>query len=178
MKSCIGVAEHARTTTAEVALLVVGDHFTEETMAGGRRRLDCYLKLFPKSQRAVYGELQAARPCARRIAGALWDDTSLVEAQQRYRKILRDHPAASQGANVEAILENDSSSPGPRSNTRWGVLSPTHKTDAAIRYFRIVTDEYSDGMGQKAELELTKLGAGQDGRRSRQPPGQPEEAKP
>lgn len=179
------VAEHAPgTATAELALLMVGDHFFKKAnWQDAAGAYDSYLKLFPKSQRTVYAEVQAAHALRQAYRGAYWDDTSLIEAEQRYKMILRDYPAAAREANVGAILQDIQLARAQKQFEVGRFYLRTGKKEAAIRYFNRVVDEYGQTeWARKAEIELTKLGQARTERPERSElasqPAKPEEAKP
>jgi len=103
----LGVAEHAPgSQRAQQALLRIADyHFQQEDWSRAAEAYDHFLATYPKSDRAAYAMLQAAHAAYRAYEGPAFDETPLIEAEQRYRTVLAEHEQAARREGVEGILE-------------------------------------------------------------------------
>ncbi len=117
-----------------------------------------FLTLMPKSPRAPQAELALADALLRSYRGPSWDETPLIEAQQRYKAFAEKYPAEAKKAQVEQILKEIHSARAEKQYETGRYYIRTHKGEAAAYHFRLVIENYSDTRwAPKAQAELTKL---------------------
>lgn len=156
-----GIADHAPASPqAESALLTVGRYYCDE----GKWRLaaDAYeqfLTLMPRSPRAPQAELALAEALLRSYRGPSWDETPLIEAQQRYKAFAAKYPARAKRAQVGRILKEEIRSARAEKQYETGrFYVRTRKAEAAAHYFRLVIEKYSDTeWATRARAELAKI---------------------
>lgn len=94
------------TQQAELALLAIGDHYFDKgDWEAAVDAYDSYLMLFPKSDRSPYAELRVAEALRRSYDGSEWDETPLIEAEQRYKAFAMRYPGAAREAQVASVLQ-------------------------------------------------------------------------
>jgi outer membrane protein assembly factor BamD (BamD/ComL family) len=144
------------TVRAELALLDVADyHFNKKEWKEAADCYDGYLKLFPKSDRAVHAELRAAEAFRRDYRGSSYDETPLLEAQQRYRRFLEDRPAQAREERVEEILAQIRLLRAARLQEIATFYERTKHPEAARPSYRQLADEFADtDYGQRAKVIL------------------------
>lgn len=155
------IAEHAPgTDRAEQALLAVGDYyFNTQQWEDAVDAYNAYLKLFPKSERAIVAELRSAESLLRSYRGPAWDDTPLIESQQRYRDFRTRHPAAAAEANVDKVLEVIHEARAQKQFVVAQFYARTGKTAPAAFYYRIVIEQFADTpFAGQAQMNLDALG--------------------
>jgi outer membrane protein assembly factor BamD (BamD/ComL family) len=155
------IAERAPgTEQAELALLAVGDYYFDKSdWPAAIDAYDGYLGLFPKSPRAVHAELRSAEALRTSYLGPQWDETPLIEAEQRYKAILQRYPSAAATAGVANILQEIRSARARKQYTIARFYLRTGKKDAAEHYFKLAVAEYSGTTwAERAAQELSKLG--------------------
>jgi outer membrane assembly lipoprotein YfiO len=155
------IAEHAPgTPTAEAALLTIGDYYYNQGQwADAVSAYDNYLKLFPRSRHAEHAELHAAQALRRSYRGAQYDETPLLEAEQRFGAFHERYPAAARQANVEQVLRQIRAARAEKQFEVGRFYARTGRKAAAAQYFNLVVDAYGDtDWAVRAEAELTRLG--------------------
>lgn len=154
------IAEHVPgTERAELALLAVGDHhFAKGEWKAAAESYDGYLQLFPKSRRAAHARLRAAEATRRSYRGSTWDETPLIEAEQRYKAFAARHPAAARKIGVPKVLKEIRSA---RAANRYQVgqfYLRTGKRKSAAYYFTLVAREFADTeWAGRARVALAKI---------------------
>ena len=155
-----GIAGHAPSSPqAESALLTVGEHyFNKGKWALTVEAYEQFLTLMPKSSRAPQAELSLAEALLRSYRGPHWDETPLIEAQQRYKAFVAKYPAKARKAQVGNILKEIHSARAEKQYETGRFYIRTRKGKAAAHYFRLVIEKYSDTeWATKARAELAKL---------------------
>ena len=166
------IAEHAPgTDIGASSLLRIGDYYyakgkwTEATEA-----YDTFLELFAKSPKAAYVMLQAARATYSSFGGVAFDDTPLLEAEQRFRVFAASFPAEASKANVRRILKQIAATRAHKLFWTGDLYDRTGRPTAAAYYYKKVVEEYPDTVWAKsAERALSRLG----GVRASKPAGSP-----
>jgi outer membrane protein assembly factor BamD len=156
------VAEHAPgTLLAETALMRIADYYyAKSAWADAVTAYDNFLKIFPRSERAIHAELQAAHALRLSYRGAAYDEGPLIEAEQRYGAFARNRPSAAKQARVEEILRDIRQARGQKQFEVAQFYLRTGKRQSAIFYLELVADKYDDtDWAAKAESELARLGA-------------------
>jgi len=138
------IAAHAPgTAQAERALLTVGDyHFGKGNWAAAADAYDAFGKLHPNSTRAAYAERRAAGAFHNAYRGPAFDETPLLEAEQRYKAFQRHHPAAAAKARVDDILKRIHSARARKQFEIGQFYLRTGKPSAAAFYFETVVKHY------------------------------------
>ena len=155
------------TQQAQQAMLTVADHyFAEEKWGDAADGYDQFLKLFPKSSHAPRAEQQAAESFRRAYRGPLFDETPLIEAEQRYKAFARNHPAAAAEADVSGLLEAIHAERARKQYEVGQFYVRTDEPEAATYYFELVAKDFADtDWAGRARAAL----AGLAGRGPRQP---------
>jgi len=150
-----------RTPRAETALLAIADHhYGKRKWAKAADWYERFLEVYPKSPRAGHAELRLAEVLWRSYRGPLWDDTPLVEAEQRYRTFVDRHPAAAQRANVPDILKEIHAQRARKPYEIGRFYVRAGQPGAAAYYFRLVGKEYADTRwAREAQALLYRLGS-------------------
>ncbi|MDY7009554.1 MAG: outer membrane protein assembly factor BamD [Planctomycetota bacterium] len=167
-----GIAETAPSSPqAESALLRIGEYYFDK----GKWRLSAdayenFLTLMPKSPRAPQAELALAEALLRSYRGPSWDETPLIEAQQRYKAFAASYPAMALKAQVGNVLKEIRSCRAEKQYENGRFYLRTKKPEAAAHHFRLIIEKYSDTeWAEQARVELTKLS------RTAKPSGKTEE---
>ena len=147
------------TPRAELALLTIADHyFDKRKWADAAGAYDSFLALHADSPRAGQAELRLAEALWASYRGAMWDETPLVEAEQRYKAFALQRPAAARRARVEEILAEIHSA---RAEAQYEVArfyARTRAAGAAAYYYRLVMRDYGDtDWAGRAQAALGKL---------------------
>jgi len=130
---------------AEEALMTIGDYYFDSARWDeAAAEYDGFLSLYPKSERVPRARMQAAEAFRRAYRGPAYDETPLIEAEQRYKALLRDHPAAAAEGNAEEILQQIHSDRALKQLTIARFYLRIDRKQAAAFYFRLVRDEYGD----------------------------------
>ena len=154
------VAEHAPgTERAELALLAVADHhYGAGQWQAAVDSYDAYLRLFPKSRRAIHARLRAAEAMRRSYRGPKWDETPLIEAEQRYKDFAMRHPATARKIGVDKVLKELRSARAAKRYEVGRYYMRTGKRQSAAYYFRLVAKDFADTeWAGKALTELAKI---------------------
>ena len=140
------VAAHAPLADrAEVAMMTIGDHyFAKRRWEEAAVQYDSFTKLYPKSSRTDTAHLRAAESFRRTYRGPRYDETPLVEAEQRYLVIKRDHPAAADDAGVANILRQIRSDRACKQFETGRFYARIGRPGAAEYYFKLVAADYAD----------------------------------
>lgn len=154
------IAEHAPgTAVADKALLRVGDYFyAKRRWPESIEGYDNYLKIFPKSEHAPYAMLQGARASLNHYRGPRYDETPLLEAQQRFGEFRTQFPGPAEKANVSQILDGIHQARARKQFATGEFYERTHKAPAAEFYYRYTADQYADTpYGPQAQARLGKV---------------------
>ena len=138
------IAEHAPgTKIAERSLLRIGDyHYAKQQWVEATDAYDAFLTLFGKSPKAGYAMLQAARAAYSGYKGLAFDDTALLDAQQRFETFALNYPAIAQKVNVESILKQILADLAGRLYLAGEFYERTKRPSAAVFYYKQVLDRY------------------------------------
>ncbi len=130
---------------AELAMLAIGDHyFNKQDWLEAAESFDRFLKMFPKSKRAPTAELRAAEAYHSSYRGPDFDETPLVEAEQRYKSFLASRPreAAKRGVR-DTLAEVRNQRAGKHYHIARFYLRTKHPK-AATQYLRRIVKDYPD----------------------------------
>jgi outer membrane protein assembly factor BamD (BamD/ComL family) len=157
------IAEHVPgTDLAEKAMLRIGDyHFGRMEWTAAADAYDAYLQLFPRSYRAQYAMLQAATSLYNSYRGSEYDDTPLIEAQQRFKAFQERYPAAAAKANVSFTLKQIVLNLAAKQLEIAKFYQRTGHPQTAIYYYKLVERDWADTpSGLEAKAFLARLPAG------------------
>jgi len=158
------IAEHAPgTAIAEKSIMRIGDfHYGRQQYADAVQAYDNFLKLFPKSAKAKDAMLQAARASYASYRGFEFDDTPLIEAQERFRALAETYPDEASRANVPNILARISDELAHRALEAARFYQRTHNPKAAEFYCRQVVQRYPRSeWAKEAQAALAGMGISQ-----------------
>ena len=142
------------TVIAEKASLRAADYYyADSRLAEAAQAYDHYLKLFPNSPRAAYAMLQAARATYAQYRGQAYNDTPLIDAQQRFRQYARQYPAAAKRANVHDILKRIDTAIVQRAFTTARFYQRVGRPKAAAFYYRRILQQYPHTPWARAAAE-------------------------
>jgi len=138
------IAEHAPgSIIAEKALLRIGEyHAGRGEHAEAAEAYDNYLQLFGKSRRAPEAMLKAARAMLASYKGVPYDETPLIEAEQRFKVIRSQYPATAKKARVETSLERITEIRAQRAWRTARFYARTGRPKAARFYYQQVIDRF------------------------------------
>jgi len=139
------VAEHAPgTLLAEKALLRIPDYyFQKQKYTEAAERYDEFLEIFPKSKKAPYAALRAGRAAYAIYKGPKFDDTPLLEAQQRFKRFGELYPQAAKRENIPQLLKRIEEQQAERLFVTAEFYVRTSRARAARFYYRRVISRYS-----------------------------------
>ncbi|KKL73839.1 hypothetical protein LCGC14_2070860, partial [marine sediment metagenome] len=128
---------------------------------GASAHYDNFLKLFPKSRRAVHAELRSAESFHLAYRGPLYDETPLVEAEHRYRAFAASHPAKAAEVQVERKLKEIHALRAAKGYHVGRFYLRTDQPEAAEFYFRLVVKDYAGTRwAGRARAAMAKLAGG------------------
>lgn len=138
------IVEHAPgSPLGDRALLRIGAyHFNHRNWAEAILAYDEYVKLFRNAQGVPYATIQAARASFLAYRGAQYDDTPLLDAEQRF-KIFREHyPVQAVKADVNQLLTNIRDLRAQRLLTTAAFYRRTGRPQGEALYYRQVLDQF------------------------------------
>ena len=140
------IAEQAPgSAIAERALMRVADYYySDRQWDKSAQAYDQYLELFGKSNSAPYASLQAARATFGQFRGIQYDETPLLEAQQRFTTFAERFPRAAERNNVRNITESIVNYRAEMTLDTARYYMRTSHPQAAAFYFRLVIRRFPD----------------------------------
>ena len=155
------VAEHApRAVAAEKALVLIGDHyFAKGRYSEAATAYDRHLEQFDKSKLAAQVMLRAAQAAYGAYRGSSYDETPLLEAEQRFKLFAERYPAEAAKARVTETLERIADLRAQKVYETGRFYDRAGRQDAAVFYYRRVTKEFPQTIWAKeARAGLIKFG--------------------
>jgi len=156
------IADHAPgTEIASKSLLRLADHY----YAAGQwpeavNAYDSYVQLFPKSTKTGYAAGRAAEATWLSFAGTQFDQTPLIEAQQRFSILLEAYPAEAAKLGARRILRQIASARAKKLLETAQFYERTSKPSAAAYYYAEVVRRYPAGeWARRARAALKAMGA-------------------
>jgi len=166
------ITEHAPgSDLARSALLRIGDyHFERREWNRAAEAYDEFLKLYGKSGQAAYAALRAARAALFMYKGAAFDDTPLLDAEQRFRNFLERFPDAARQEKVPQLLHNITELKAERLYAAGQFYERIGREQAArAAYERILQDYAGTSWASTAGQQLTRLGLDEQDQTTAQP---------
>lgn len=155
------VADHAPgSVIAEKSLMRIADyHYGNQDFTEAVGAYDRYLKAFKNAPRAPYAMLQSARACYEAFRGAEYDETTLLESQQRYQVFMQSYPQDAAKHGVARTLVQIRLLLAQHTFSVATFYERVHRVDAAKYYYQVVIQQYPGTMWQtQASAALARLG--------------------
>jgi outer membrane protein assembly factor BamD (BamD/ComL family) len=150
------------TVVAEKALLRVADHhYNAKQIVEAVEAYDHYIKTFPKSprKRMSYAMLRAARARYAQYRGDAFDDTPLIDAQERFDRYSKLYPEQADKANIPVVLSQIRNSLVQRYYSSGKFYKRVGRKKASIFYYkRVIAQDSQSHWARRAEDELRALG--------------------
>ena len=145
---------------AQRSLLCVADfHYGKGQWAEALDAYDAFLELFAKSPKGPYAMVQSARAAWACYRGLQFDDTALLEAEQRFRTLLESYPAAAAKSGARQMLRQISAARAHKLQTTARFYERTGKPSAAVFYYRQIIEQYPDTQwARNAKVALGGIG--------------------
>jgi outer membrane protein assembly factor BamD (BamD/ComL family) len=151
------------TVIAEKALLRVGDyHYDAREVVKAVEAYDHYIKTFPQSPRKRMGHamLRAARARYAQYKGEAFDDTPLIDAQQRFSSYSNRYPEQADKANIPMVLSQIRNSLVRRYFTSARFYQRVGRKTAAVFYYKkVIAQNAETHWARRAKDALRALGA-------------------
>lgn len=157
------VAEHAPgSAIAEKALLRIADyHLWKKDYADAAQAYDHYYNLFPKADKAPFAMLRAARSMYASYRGVDYDETPLIDAEQRFRQFRQRYPITADQEGASEVLKVIHAARGQRVYAAGQFYERTRRPQAAAHYYKLVLEGYPDTeWAARARGDLARLGGG------------------
>lgn len=167
------IAEHAPgTAMAEKALMRIAEHHNSRgEYIRAVEAYDRFVEMFPKSEQAGYAALQAARASLAQFKGVEYDDTPLLEAEQRFRSFSEKYPAEADRENVSETLRHISETRASKLYATGDYYRRSGRSRSAAYYYRLVMKEFPEtDWAARAEETLILLGTTVTAPRASGPP--------
>jgi len=103
---------------------------------------DAFLKSFPNGRRAPQAILRSAEASMNAYRGPDYDETPLLEARARYQMLTEQFPAVAETHDVGDALDRIDEARAERLMVQGDFYDRTHRTDAAVYYYRRVIEEF------------------------------------
>ncbi len=155
------IPQHAPSTAmAEKALIRIADqHWSKERWTKAADAYDDYLSLFPKGSQAEYAMFQAARATYASYRGEKYDDTPLIDAEQRFLAYRRQFPQEAAKNRVDGILGDIADSRAAKLYYTASFYERTDKRPSARYYYEQLAEKYPNSdYAVKARTALRRLG--------------------
>ena len=138
------IAEHSPgTEIASQSLMRVADHhFSADQWDDAVKAYDTYVKLFPKSPKTAYAAGRAALATWLSFAGPRFDETPLIEAEQRFRILLEAYPEQAEAIGARDILAKVISARAEQLYETAKFYRRIGRPAAAAFYYREVCRQY------------------------------------
>lgn len=140
------IAEHAPgTNIAAKSLLRIADyHYQKGQWVEAAEAYDLFLDLFGKSPEAARAMLQAAQATYSSFRGIRFDDTPLLEAEQRFSIFAESYPAAARKAGVGRMLKQIAFARGEKLYQTGRFYERTKRPSAAAFYYKQLINAYPE----------------------------------
>lgn len=155
------VAEHVPGTELAVkAILRIGDYYYQSgKWAEATEAYDLFISLFPHSTLTAEVMLRAAKATYASYGGIKFDETPLLEADQRFRALLRRYPAEARQADTIQILRDIIAQRAERVFYTAQFYERTNRPKPAVYYYKLCYEQFPQTMrGRDARAALVRLG--------------------
>ena len=140
------------------ALLLRGNHyFAEEKYPEAQQTYQLLVEHYQDSPHYELAMRRSAEATYAQYTGPDYDNTSLYEADIRFRQYQQNFPVAAQQANVDAILQSIENQKIEKDYRIADFYHRTHQPEAAEIYFRKIVEKWPDsGWGQLSQDRLAR----------------------
>jgi len=140
------IAERAPASDrAKTALLTIGDYYFDRgKWIEAAESYDHFLELFGKSPRAYEAALRAAESHYSAYEGPDFDETPLIEAEQRYKSFLTHYPHKAKELNVRDTLRKIRADRAEKQMSIARYYLRANHPKAAAEYFKIILRDFPD----------------------------------
>lgn len=155
------IVEHApKSAIAAKAMMRAGDyHYGARQYVKAVAAYDEYLAMFKKSPNAAHAMLQAARATQAQFRGIAYDETPLIEAEQRFKVYSERFPEAAKRENISKILGQIADTLAEKLYACGEYYVRVRKPSAAAFYYKQVVDRYEFTLwARRAKESLAALG--------------------
>ncbi len=155
------IAEHSpKSAIAAKAIMRIADyHYSADEYAEAVDAYDDYVGMFKNSPDCGYAMLQAARATRAQFTGIKFDETPLVEAEQRFKNFAERFPRAAKKENVSKILNEIADTLAEKLYACGEYYVRVGKPSAAAFYCKQVMDRYGRTVwARQARQALNGLG--------------------
>ncbi len=157
--------DYADSRFAELAFKTKGDHmFQKGKHALAELEYSQLLKEFPQSRYHQFALRRSAEAALADYGGLEYDETALIEAQERYRDYHVAYPGAADREGVGLILASINEQRAVKAHAIGSYYERTNHPATAIFYYQHVIEKWPDTVGAtKAASCLEMLGVGEPG---------------
>ena len=155
------VAEHVPgTPLAQKALMRIADwKFDKQKWLEAADAYDVFVELFPKNRKTAYATIQAARATYFSFKGTSFDDTPLVEADQRFRNFAASYPDKAAKAKVSETLSQIAEVRSEKLLATAQFYERTQKPSASVYYYKMLVKDFPKSQtARQARARLGELG--------------------
>jgi outer membrane protein assembly factor BamD (BamD/ComL family) len=149
------------TALAEQSLMKVADwHFDEQQWDEASEAYDRYVELFGRRYRSERAELRAAQSIYSSYEGSAFDDTPLVESEQRFQTYLANYPSQATRQEIPAVLNEIELRKARKDFQTAAFYERIERPRPAAFYYRQVMGLYpGTTFADQAEAALLRLNA-------------------
>jgi outer membrane protein assembly factor BamD (BamD/ComL family) len=155
------IAEHSpKSAIAAKAIMRIADyHYKADEYTEAVNAYDRYVETFKNSPDCWYAMLQAARATRAQFAGIKFDETPLVEAEQRFKAFAERFPRAAKKENISKTLNEIADTLAEKLYACGKYYVRVGKPSAAAFYYKQVLDRYGrTAWARQARQSLNGLG--------------------
>jgi hypothetical protein len=159
--------DHAESEVAELAIKTKADYlFARGEHSLAELEYSRLLRAYPRSQYRQFCLKRSAEAALAGFYGVDYDETALIEAEERYREYRGAYPLAADQENVDLILDGIRER---RAEKEFSIGQYYERTDhprAAILHYQLALDRWGDTLAaEKAKSRLNLLRAPAPGER-------------
>jgi len=141
-------------------LRIADDYYSREEWPEAADAYDHYVKSFRRTGEVQFASLRAARAMYASFKGVDYDDTPLIDAQQRFRSFAAAYPEGARKANVSRTLKEIHGLRAEKVFQTARFYERTGRHSAAVFSYRQVVDSYPlTDFAEPARDALVRLGA-------------------
>lgn len=157
----VRIAEHAPGSqiAAKSVMRMADYHYRQKQWVEAIEAYDMFGELFPKSAQCSRAMLQAARASYSSFGGIEFEDTPILDAEQRFKTFAESYPAAAKTAGVEQTLAQIARIRAHKLYETGQLYERTGHLKAAAFYYQQAIDQYPQTQwSQTARSALRLLG--------------------
>lgn len=153
-------ANYADTPLAELAQKAKADYYyARGEFDLAQDEYATFAREYPRSRYHAYALLQSARSALASFPGIKFDDSGLIEAQERYTQFLQQYPDLAQQHGVSILLDEIAARRADKTYAIASFYDRTGQPGAARYYYRVTTQRWpGTPAAAQAEGRLAALG--------------------